>query len=257
MRRHEPWTKRPRGRAYRSRRSAPGLFTEPSRRPGTGVFRPWAAAKAPTVMPARVDILPARYRDAELIGRGGMGEIFRALDEVLGRDVAVKLLAERFANEAEVRERFTREALTAARLSGEPNVVTIFDVGEHHGRPFIVMEHLGGGSLEDVLRREGAQPPGRALTWLEDAGRALDAAHAAGNRPPGRQAGEPAARRRRSRPRRRLRDRERGGPRLVHPPGHGARHRRLPLARAGGRGACDARERPLRARRRRVRAPVR
>ena len=131
-------------------------------------------------MPVRADILPARYRNAELIGRGGMGEIFRALDEVLGRDVAVKLLAERFAHEPEVRERFTREALTAARLSGEPNVVTIFDVGEHHGRPFIVMEHLGGGSLEDVLRREGAQPPGRALTWLEVAGRALDAAHAAG-----------------------------------------------------------------------------
>ena len=131
-------------------------------------------------MPVRVDILPARYRDAELIGRGGMGEIYRAVDEVLGRDVAVKLLAERFAGEAEVRERFTREALTAARLSGEPNVVTIFDVGEHHGRPFIVMEHLAGGSLEDVLRREGAQPPGRALAWLEEAGRALDAAHAAG-----------------------------------------------------------------------------
>ena len=131
-------------------------------------------------MPARADILPARYRDAELIGRGGMGEIFRALDETLGREVAVKLLAERFADEADVRERFTREALTAARLSGEPNVVTIFDVGEHHGRPFIVMEYLGGGSLEDVLRREGAQQPGRALGWLEDAGRALDAAHAAG-----------------------------------------------------------------------------
>jgi serine/threonine-protein kinase len=131
-------------------------------------------------MPVGVDILPARYRDAELIGRGGMGEIFRARDDVLGRDVAVKLLAERFASEDEVRERFTREALTAARLSGEANVVTIFDVGEHRGRPFIVMEHLGGGSLEDVLRREGAQRPGRALEWLENAGRALDAAHAAG-----------------------------------------------------------------------------
>jgi serine/threonine-protein kinase len=131
-------------------------------------------------MPVRVDILPARYRDAELIGRGGMGEIFRARDDVLGRDVAVKVLAERFAGEAEVRERFTREALTAARLSGEPKVVTIFDVGEHHGRPFIVMEYLAGGSLEDVLRREGEQPPGRALAWLEEAGRALDAAHADG-----------------------------------------------------------------------------
>jgi serine/threonine-protein kinase len=131
-------------------------------------------------MPIGVDILPARYRDAELIGRGGMGEIFRARDDVLGREVAVKLLAERFAGEHEVRERFTREALTAARLSGEANVVTIFDVGEHRGRPFIVMEHLGGGSLEDVLGREGAQRPSRALEWLEDAGRALDAAHAAG-----------------------------------------------------------------------------
>ena len=139
-----------------------------------------STGNGPTAMPVRVDILPTRYRDAELIGRGGMGEIYRARDEVLGRDVAVKLLAERFAHEADVRERFTREALTAARLSGESNVVTIFDVGEHRGRPFIVMEHLGGGSLEDVLRRDGAQQPGRALTWLEDAGRALDAAHAAG-----------------------------------------------------------------------------
>jgi serine/threonine-protein kinase len=131
-------------------------------------------------MPVRADILPARYRDAELVGRGGMGEIFRARDDVLGRDVAVKVLAERFAGEAEVRERFTREALTAARLSGEPNVVTIFDVGEHHGRPFIVMEYLAGGSLEDVLRRQGAPPPGRALAWLSEAARALDAAHADG-----------------------------------------------------------------------------
>ena len=149
-------------------------------------------------MPVRVDILPARYRDAELIGRGGMGEIYRALDEVLGRDVAVKLLAERFAHEDEVRERFTREALTAARLSGEPNVVTIFDVGEHRGRPFIVMEHLGGGSLEDVLRREGAQPPGRALDLARGRRPRARRGPRGRDRPPRRQAGEPAARRRRS-----------------------------------------------------------
>ncbi|MGE5691582.1 MAG: protein kinase domain-containing protein [Pseudomonadota bacterium] len=130
-------------------------------------------------MAVRADILPARYRDVALIGRGGMGEIFRARDEVLGRDVAVKLLAERYAGDEDVRERFTREALTAARLSGDPSVVTIFDVGEHGGRPFIVMEHLAGGSLEDVLRRE--QPaPGRALGWIDEAARALDAAHAKG-----------------------------------------------------------------------------
>jgi serine/threonine-protein kinase len=126
------------------------------------------------------DILPARYRDPERIGHGGMGDIYRATDSVLGRDVAVKILADRYSQDPSVRERFTREALAAARLSGEANTVTIFDVGEHGGRPYIVMEFLGGGSLDDVLRREGAQPPQRVFTWLEQAGRALDAAHAHG-----------------------------------------------------------------------------
>jgi tetratricopeptide (TPR) repeat protein len=79
-----------------------------------------------------------------------------------------------------VRQRFTREALAAARLSGEPNAVTIFDVGEHAGRPYIVMEYLGGGSLDEVLREQGAQPPQRVFTWLEQAGQALDAGHVLG-----------------------------------------------------------------------------
>jgi serine/threonine-protein kinase len=122
------------------------------------------------------DILPPRYRDPERIGRGGMGDIYRATDTVLGRDVAIKILADRYAQDESVRERFTREALAAARLSGEPNTVTIFDVGEHNGRPYIVMEYLSGGSLDDVLRAGGAQLPQRVFTWLEQAGRALDAA---------------------------------------------------------------------------------
>src|SRR5881275_584333 len=109
-----------------------------------------------------------------------MGDIYRATDAVLGRDVAVKVLAERYAEDDSVRERFTREALAAARLSGEPNTVTIFDVGEHEGRPYIVMEYLGGGSLDDVLRKGGAQPPQRVLGWLEQAALALDAAHRRG-----------------------------------------------------------------------------
>jgi len=128
-------------------------------------------------MTVQTDLLPSRYRDVELIGRGGMGDIYRARDETLGRTVAIKLLADRYAGDDEVRGRFTREALAAARLSGEPTVVTIFDVGEWSGRPFIVMEHLEGGSLEDVLRRQGAVPPEQALAWLEDAARAIDAAH--------------------------------------------------------------------------------
>jgi eukaryotic-like serine/threonine-protein kinase len=128
----------------------------------------------------KIEILPPRFRHPELIGRGGMGDIYRATDSVLGRVVAIKILAERFAQDASLRERFTREALSAARLSGEPNTVTIYDVGEHDGRPYIVMEHLGGGSLDDELRKGGAQPPERIFTWLEEAARALDAAHREG-----------------------------------------------------------------------------
>ncbi|MDQ3992965.1 MAG: serine/threonine protein kinase, partial [Actinomycetota bacterium] len=124
-------------------------------------------------------MLPPRYRDAVRIGRGAMGDIYRATDTTLDREVAVKVLAERYAQDAEIRERFTREALTAARLSGEPSIVTIFDVGEWNDRPFIVMEYLPGGSLEQRLR--GGRPEvSHALAWLEEAARALDAGHRRG-----------------------------------------------------------------------------
>jgi eukaryotic-like serine/threonine-protein kinase len=128
-------------------------------------------------MTVETNILPPRYRDPQLIGYGGMGEIYRAEDVALSRSVAVKVLAERYAQDESVRGRFTREALTAARLSGEPSTITIFDVGEHEQRPFIVMEYLDGGSLEDRLRQSGAQDPRQALEWLEQAAAALDAAH--------------------------------------------------------------------------------
>jgi serine/threonine-protein kinase len=128
-------------------------------------------------MPVETELLPPRYGLPRRIGRGAMGDIYVATDEVLGREVAVKVLADRYAADDAIRQRFKREALAAARLSGEPGAITIFDVGEWRERPFIVMEHLGGGSLEDRLRREGAQPPARALAWLEQAAAALDAAH--------------------------------------------------------------------------------
>jgi eukaryotic-like serine/threonine-protein kinase len=131
-------------------------------------------------MAVETDILPPRYRGPQPIGHGGMGDIYRATDATLGRAVAVKLLSARYAEDEAIRERFTREALAAARLSGEPNIVTIFDVGDWHNRPFIVMEYFGGGSLDDKVRATGAQPPAQALDWLEQAARALDAAHAHG-----------------------------------------------------------------------------
>jgi eukaryotic-like serine/threonine-protein kinase len=124
-------------------------------------------------------VLPERYADPRLIGRGGMGEIYLARDEELGRHVAVKVLDERFAEDPDIRRRFKREALTAARLSGEPHVVTIFDVGEWHRRPFIVMEHLPGGTLGERAR-SGRVPDDDVLAWLHQAATALDAAHAKG-----------------------------------------------------------------------------
>jgi eukaryotic-like serine/threonine-protein kinase len=121
---------------------------------------------------------PARYEDIEFVARGGMADVYRATDSVLGRMVAIKMLADRYAADDDFRVRFTREALTAASLS-HPNVVTIFDVGEVDGTPFIVMEYLGGGSLADRLR-DGRVPHDRAIAWLDQAAGALDAAHAAG-----------------------------------------------------------------------------
>ncbi len=125
-------------------------------------------------------ILPPRYEHPERIARGGMGEIYRAEDAHLARTVAIKVLSERFADNEAIRGRFTREGLAAARLSKAPSTVMIFDVGEHEGRPYIVMEYLAGGSLADRLGREGPQPIGRALDWLRQAAAALDAAHASG-----------------------------------------------------------------------------
>ncbi|HZB35405.1 MAG TPA: serine/threonine-protein kinase [Gaiellaceae bacterium] len=130
-------------------------------------------------MAVRIDILPSRYTDVEHIARGGMGDVYRATDTVLGRTVAVKLLAERYAGDEDVKRRFKNEALAAARLSGAPSTVTIFDVGETDGQAFIVMEFLEGGSLEQRLRT-GRPDTADVLRWLEQTAAALDAGHAAG-----------------------------------------------------------------------------
>ena len=124
-------------------------------------------------------ILPDRYEAPRLAGRGGMGEIYLAHDRELDRRVAVKILDEHVAESPELRRRFHREALTAARLSGEAHVVTIFDVGEHEGRPFIVMEYLPGGTLAERARASRPSPE-QSIAWLAQAATALDSAHARG-----------------------------------------------------------------------------
>ena len=125
-------------------------------------------------------LLPPRYSERETIAQGGMADVFRARDEILGRVVAIKVLAERYARNKEFHARFLREARTAASLSGERFVVAIYDVGETvDGLPYIVMEYAPGGTVADRLR--GSRPEvGLALSWLEQAASALDTAHARG-----------------------------------------------------------------------------
>jgi eukaryotic-like serine/threonine-protein kinase len=123
--------------------------------------------------------LPDRYEHAVLIGTGGMASIWGAEDVHLKRRVAIKVLAEQFAAQPTFVARFEREARTAASLSGHPHVVTIYDVGEHNGRSFIVMEHLPGGTLADRMS-SGRPPREDVLRWLREAASALDYAHEKG-----------------------------------------------------------------------------
>ncbi|HYH87978.1 MAG TPA: serine/threonine-protein kinase [Solirubrobacteraceae bacterium] len=124
--------------------------------------------------------LPDRYKVVRHIANGGMAGVWEAHDELLDRAVAVKVLAQHLSEDERARARFEREARAAAGLSSHPNVATIYDVGEHEGRAFIVMELMKGGSVADVMRREDRIEHKRTLRWLHEAASGLDAAHAAG-----------------------------------------------------------------------------
>jgi serine/threonine protein kinase len=120
--------------------------------------------------------LPERYTLRGHIANGGMAQVWSAEDELLARPVAIKALAAHLAEDAISATRFAREARAAARLSSHPNVVTVYDVGEHAGRAFIVMERLQGGTVAERLRA-GRPDRRQALTWLREAAAALDYAH--------------------------------------------------------------------------------
>ncbi len=124
--------------------------------------------------------LPERYRFEGPIAAGGMAAVYAAHDEVLDRPVAVKVLAEHLNDDLTARQRFQREARAAAALSSHPGVVTIFDVGEHEDRSFLVMERRTGGTLGDVIARDGQPDRGRVLGWLNVIADAFDAAHERG-----------------------------------------------------------------------------
>jgi serine/threonine-protein kinase len=121
--------------------------------------------------------LPARYRVVRHIANGGMASVWAAHDELLGRLVAVKVLSPAYAQDERANRRFLREARAGARLSECRHVVTVYDIGEHEGQPFMVMEHFAGGTLADRLRSGREIPRALALRWLREAAEALDCAH--------------------------------------------------------------------------------
>lgn len=117
-----------------------------------------------------------RYRVERVLGSGGMAVVYLAHDDELNREVAVKVLAENLAQDADFRERFLREARIAARLS-HPNVVGVYDAGEVDGRPFIVMQVVRGENLADLLARRGRLSPTAAVRIGRQAAAGLGHAH--------------------------------------------------------------------------------
>jgi serine/threonine protein kinase len=126
-----------------------------------------------------VQTVAGRYQVERTLGGGGMAIVYLALDSELGRSVALKVLADNLADDAELRHRFVREARLAARLS-HPNVVRVYDAGEEDGWPFIVMECVEGESLAELVRREGRLDPALVADLGAQACTGLEHAHRAG-----------------------------------------------------------------------------
>jgi predicted Ser/Thr protein kinase len=108
------------------------------------------------------DLIADRYELEELVGSGGMSDVFRARDNQLDRRVAIKILHERYAGDPEYLTRFRTEARSVARLS-HPNIVTVIDRGDDAGRQYIVFEHVDGENLKELVRRSGRLPVRRAI----------------------------------------------------------------------------------------------
>ena len=121
----------------------------------------------------------AGYRVEQLLGRGGMGVVYRAHDLALDRPVALKILAPELAADERFRERFLRESRLAASLD-HPSIVPVYDAGEVAGELYIAMRFVEGSDLRALLHEKGALEPGRALAIVEQVADALDAAHERG-----------------------------------------------------------------------------
>lgn len=124
-------------------------------------------------------VLAERYRIIGLLGRGGMGEVYRADDLKLGQPVALKFLPQRFASEKGRLERFYSEVRIARQVS-HPNVCRVYDVGEIDGQHYLSMEYVDGEDLASLLKRIGRLPPDKALEIARELCAGLAAAHERG-----------------------------------------------------------------------------
>ena len=129
-----------------------------------------------TIDEKRGTIFAGRYRLERKLGSGGMADVWLAEDQELGRNVAIKILHERYANDTQFVERFRREATHAAGLS-HPNVVSIFDRGEAEGSYFIVMEYVEGRTLKELIVTRGPCPVPVAISYVRQVLAALRYAH--------------------------------------------------------------------------------
>src|SRR5690349_4565983 len=120
-----------------------------------------------------------RYEILQEIGRGAMGVVFKGQDPLIGRAVAVKTITAGVAENTDLLERFYREARAAGVLQ-HPNIVTIYEMAESAGAPFIAMEYLEGESLEKLIARKHALPLATKLGYMVQTCRALEFAHRRG-----------------------------------------------------------------------------
>src|SRR5919109_4421339 len=120
--------------------------------------------------------LSGRYRLDAQIGAGGMSTVYRAFDQTLERQVAIKLMHREIASDSGQLERFRREARAVAQLS-HPHIVGVIDAGEDEGRPYIVFEYVEGETLKERIRRLGRLPMDEAIAYAIEIARALGNAH--------------------------------------------------------------------------------
>jgi serine/threonine-protein kinase len=148
--------------------------TLPAAAPGSESARRTAPAASPAA-PRQV----GRYQITERIGRGGMASVYRAHDPGIDRTIAIKFLHAAYCEEEEYRARFLREARAAGMLS-HPNIVTVHDVGEIEGRPYMAMELIEGEPMNELMSRLGPMPIRDTLVIVLQLAKALDYAHGKG-----------------------------------------------------------------------------